>query len=158
MKIYIATSWKMEGIAKELAKILRENSHEVDCFCDASTGRYVFHWSEFVEKEEDLSNYNAIDFLKDPKTQKAFQEDKVHIDWCEAVVMILPCGRSAHMEAGYAKGCGKMLFIYGEFPQGEFDVMYGFADGMFSWSELSQLICALKGGVEPIRIGHETAA
>lgn len=29
------------------------------------------------------------------------------------------------------KGRGKKLFIVGEFEKGEFDVMYGFADGMF---------------------------
>ena len=124
MKIYIATSWKNELLTKELAEILRGWGHEVDCFCDTSTGRYVFHFSEIG----DLAELDAINFLADKRSQKAFREDKKWLDWCECVVMLLPCGNSAHLEAGYAKGQNKKLIIFGEFKKGEFDVMYGFAD------------------------------
>jgi len=129
----------MEPTAKAVAKWLREDGHKVDCFCDPSSGRYVFHWSEFVEKEEDLKNYDAISFIHDERTQRAFREDKGYIDWCDAVVMIHPCGKSAHLEAGYAKGSGKLLYMWGSFPKGEFDVMYGFADGMFRLDEFESL-------------------
>jgi hypothetical protein len=144
MKVYIATSWKMQVAAKQMADSLRRLGHEVDCFCDQSTGRYVFHWTEFVEKEEELQNYNAISFLADPRTRRAFEEDRGYIDWCDAVVMIHPCGKSAHLEAGYAKGIGKKLFMWGLFPKGEFDVMYGFADGLFTENETSELFNALR--------------
>lgn len=144
MKIYIATSWKNEGLAKVVAKTLRQDGHEVDCFCDPSSGRYVFHWSELVEKEEDLKNYNAISFLADDRVQRAFREDKGFIDWCDVVVMIHPCGKSAHLEAGYAKGSGKKLYMWGEFPFGEFDVMYGFADGVFGPEDFVSLALHLK--------------
>jgi hypothetical protein len=127
MKIYIASSWKNEQPAKSLAMILREFGHEVDCFCDDSTGRYVFHFSEIGP----IDNIDAISFLQDKRSQRAFIEDKNHIDWSEAVVMLHPCGKSSHLEAGYAKGSGKKLFMLGTFPKGEFDVMYGFADGLF---------------------------
>ncbi len=144
MKIYIATSWKLEKIAKMLAEKLREAGHEVDCFCDPSTGRFVFSWDEIPDVKENPQAYDAIDMMKDPRTQRAFKEDKGFIDWAEAVVMILPCGRSAHLEAGYAKGCGKKLFIWGEFPKGQWEVMYGFADGMFPFDETQGLLDALK--------------
>ena len=49
MNIYIATSWKMEPTAKAVAQWLRQEGHTVDCFCDPSSGRYVFHWTEFKE-------------------------------------------------------------------------------------------------------------
>ncbi len=127
MKIYIATSWKNETEAKLLADIIRFWGHEVDCFCDASTGRYVFHFNEIGPRDQ----LDAISFLEDERSKKAFLEDKKYIDWADAVIMTLPCGNSSHLEAGYAKGTGKYLFIYGEFPKGEFDVMYGFADGLF---------------------------
>lgn len=144
MKIYIATSWKLENIAKMLAAKLREEDHEVDCFCDPSTGRYVFHWTEFVSDPGELKQYDAKSFINDPKVQRAFKEDKKHIDWADAVVMILPCGRSAHLEAGYAKGCGKRFFIWGELVKGEFDVMYGFADGIYRMEEAKDLIMHLR--------------
>lgn len=126
MNIYIASSWKNEKLVAMLAKHLRNEGHEVDAFVDASSGRYVFHFSEIG----DASNIDAISFLKDYRTQKAFKEDKKWLDWCDCCVMLLPAGKSTHLEAGYAKGQGKKLIIYQPdgFPMGVFDVMYGFAD------------------------------
>jgi hypothetical protein len=131
MKIYIASSWRNSEVAIAVANTLRGDGHLVDCFCDPADGRFVFHWSNFVEKEEDLLNYDAISFLDDPRVEKAFIEDKGWLDWAEAVVLVLPAGRSAHLEAGYGKGQGKKLYILGGFLKGEFDVMYRFADGLF---------------------------
>jgi hypothetical protein len=139
MKIYIATSWKNKKVARTVTEAFRMDGHEVDCFCDRTSGRYVFHWSEFVKNEGELKNYDAISFLLDPRTQKAFNEDKKWLDWAEAIVMIQPCGKSAHLEAGYAKGCGKKLYLWGEFPKGEVDVMYGFADKLFRTEDFSSL-------------------
>jgi hypothetical protein len=131
VKIYLASSWKNQEVLIGLAAVLRRHGHEVDCFCDASTGRYVFHWSEMLTSEDkSRSELDAITFLQDERSQRAFAEDKRWIDWAEAVVLVLPAGRSAHLEAGYAKGQGKRLVVLGQFPPGEFDVMYGFADAL----------------------------
>ena len=134
MKIYIASSWKNEEQCLSLAGLLRNEGHKVDCFCDPSTGRYSFHWSELVKKEEDLATFDQFKFQEDPRTMRAFQEDKKWLDWSEAVVLLLPCGRSAHLEGGYAKGQGKLLYVLGDFPPGEFEVLYGFADGIFRYT------------------------
>ena len=127
MKIYLASSWKNSELVREWAKTLASSPyhHQVDAFCDPSTGRYVFHFSEIG----DPSELDAINFLQDPRSQKAFAEDKKWIDWADVCLLILPAGKSSHLEAGYAKGCGKDLVIWqSEYPKGEFDVMYGFAD------------------------------
>ncbi|KFN07251.1 MULTISPECIES: hypothetical protein [Paenibacillus] len=125
-KIYIASSWKNAEQVQTLAAQLREVGFQVDDFTDDSRGRFVFHYSEFAGLEE----LDAISFLQHDQARRAFNEDKKWLDWADAVVLLLPAGRSAHLEAGYAKGCGKRLVIYqpGRFPTGEFDVMYGFAD------------------------------
>ena len=125
MKLYLASSWKNETLVKEWMNILIKNGHVVDVFCDSSSGRYVFHFSEIG----DPSELDAINFLDDPRTRKAFKEDKKWIDWADVCLLILPAGKSSHLEAGYAKGSGKILIIWQEeYPKGEFDVMYGFAD------------------------------
>lgn len=144
MKVYIATSWRMESTAVILAQRLRQEGFEVDCFCEKRAGRYVFHWSEFVDKEEDLKNYDAKSFINDPRVQYAFNEDKKWLDWADVCVLLLPSGRSAHLEAGYAKGQGKKLYVLGGFIKGEFDVMYNFADGLFRWEEFVSFLEALK--------------
>lgn len=124
-KIYVASSWKNEKDVKGMAAFLRTEGFDVDDFTDDTRGRFVFHYSELGPIEE----HDAISFLKHDKAQRAFLEDKKMIDWADAVVMLLPAGKSSHLEAGYAKGSGKKLIIYQtEFPKGEFDVMYGFAD------------------------------
>jgi len=140
MKIYIASSWKNEFQVKALAKMLRNDGHEVDAFCEKHKGRYVFHFSELG----DMTFINAITFLQDERSQKAFKEDKKWIDWAETIILLLPAGKSSHLEAGYAKGQGKKLYIVGSFPDGEFDVMYGFADGLIKIEELSKLFNLLR--------------
>lgn len=124
MKIYLASSWKSERDVKLWAYTLRKKGHEVDAFCDESSGRFIFHFSEIGDPAE----LDAVNFLKNERTQKAFAEDKKWIDWADAVLLILPAGKSSHLEAGYAVGCGKKLIIWqDEFPKSEWDVMYGFA-------------------------------
>ena len=125
MKIYIASSWKMSKWVKAWKEQLVSLGYEVDAFCDDSDGRFVFHFSEIG----DPADLDAINFLEDDRSKKAFTEDKNWLDWADCCLLILPSGKSAHLEAGYAKGQGKALIIWrNEFPKGEFDVMYGFAD------------------------------
>ena len=139
MKIYLASSWKNKEECLSLAALLRSEGHEVDCFCDPSTGRYSFHWSEMVEREEDLATFDQFHFQADPRAENAFREDKRWLDWAEALVLLLPCNRSAHLEGGFAKGQGKRLYILGPFPPGEFEVMYGFADGIYRYTDRAEL-------------------
>lgn len=125
MRIYLASSWKNEDLVQIWADELRNMGHKVDAFVDSKSGRYVFHFSEIG----DPSKLDCINFLEDSRAQKAFAEDKKWLDWCECCLLLLPAGKSAHLEAGYAKGKGKHLVIWQyNFPKGEFDVMYGFAD------------------------------
>ena len=125
MKIYIASSWKNVHLVRVLADFLRNKGFEVDDFTDDSRGRYVFYFADICSPEDTT----AIDLLKMESAQKAFKEDKKWIDWAEVILLLLPAGKSSHLEAGYAKGSGKKLIIFQEqYPKGEFDVMYGFAD------------------------------
>ena len=128
MKIYLASSWKNKEYVDKTAAILRKYGHEVDNFSDSTSGRYVFSWTELDPKI--LLNLNSKTFLDDKRAQKAFQEDKSMIEWADLVLMIMPCGRSSHLELGYAKGIGKKTIIYypNGYKFGEFETMYGFAD------------------------------
>lgn len=131
MRIYVASSWKNAEQALGIAIYLRKENFSVDVFCDDSTGRYVFHWSEMLGgPDKSISKLNAITFLEDKRSQRAFREDKKWLDWCNVLLLVLPAGNSSHLEAGYIKGQGKQFIIYAPlgFPQGEFDVMYGFAN------------------------------
>lgn len=147
MKIYLASSWKNREDVLKMAEFLRSEGHLVDAFCDGEN-RVSFDWSELfgiMDREGcDITELDAKDMMNHWRVQEAFKEDKKYLDWSDVVVMLMPCGRSAHLEAGYAVGCGKKLYIVGGFEKGEFDVMYGFADGMFDYSEMRDLLIELK--------------
>lgn len=125
-KIYLASSWKNEDMIKQLAFTLKELHFQVDCFADDSNGRFVFHWTKFTG---DLKDLDAKSFLEHPDTKKAFKEDVKWLNWANLTILVLPAGKSAHLEAGYTAGKGKDLIIYAPngFVKGDFDVMYGFA-------------------------------
>lgn len=150
MKIYIASSWKNADEVRILAYFLRDHGHEVFDFTDMDNrpdglDKFVFgakQWAEYSGKNPDEIEYK--DFLTWEPTKRAFASDKAGIDWSEIVIMLLPCGRSSHLEAGYAVGSGKTLYILGDLPVGEFDAMYGFAKACFHDNEWHLLIDALK--------------
>jgi len=108
----------------------------VDAFCDDSGGRFVLD----PEKNMSLKGLDVTSFFKDPRVQKVFLEDVRSLDNAEACLLILPSGRSAHLEAGYVKGQGKWLVIWtAEHFCEDFDVMHCFADLI-----TSEIECAIE--------------
>ena len=71
-----------------------------------------------------------------------FEFDKHHLDTSDGAILVLPAGKSGHLELGYAIGSGKPAFVF--FPDGEperWDVMYQFATGIaFSMDELIEMV------------------
>ena len=147
-KIYLASSWKRKETVRVMHDILVKRGHVVDSFCSTDGKRSSFNWDELVEimyKEGiDLRSANAISMADHWRVKEAFREDKKYIDWSDTLIMLMPCGRSAHLEAGYAAGTGKKLYIIGGFEKGEFEVMYGFADGMYEYNDVHKLLESLE--------------
>lgn len=147
MNIYLASSWKNKEAVLEMASLLRDEGHTVDAFCEDDRA-VSFNWSDLFAVMDtdgfDITEYDAIDMMNHWMLQDAFMYDKQQLDWCDAVIMMLPCGRSSHMEAGYAVGRGKKLYIVGGFEKGEFDVMYGFAAGMYDYGGLHEMLLELR--------------
>ena len=132
MRLYIASSWRNEARVLRLAEVLRGAGHEVDAFCDKSSGRYSFRLDELRL----TSNLAPNGLLSHPMVLRAFVEDRRKLDWSEGVILMLPAGASSHLEGGYAVGQGKALYILeppGGFEHiGEVELMYGLATGVFS--------------------------
>ena len=67
--------------------------------------------------------------LADPRAEEGFTLDMDALKACDTLVLVLPCGRSAHLELGYAIGAGKRTIIF--YPPGvhiEPELMYKAAD------------------------------
>ena len=56
-----------------------------------------------------------------------FRYDKSNLDRCDACVLVLPAGKSGHLELGYFIGCGKPGYILLDAEYDRWDVMYRFA-------------------------------
>ena len=151
MKLYLASSWKNAEAVLTLEHLLKIQRFEVYCFANPDAGHFSFNIAEILtSKGYNLTDVDAISALTHPAVAEefkaAFKCDKEGIDWADAVILCMPAGKSSHLEAGYAKGSGKLLFIYwlGDPIKGEFDNMYQFADGLFRMEELTDLIDNLR--------------
>lgn len=76
---------------------------------------------------ERLRERTFAEALAGHAAQHVFHFDKTHILRADAVMLILPAGKSGHLEFGFARGAGKpgVILMPGE-PE-RFDVMYNFA-------------------------------
>ena len=148
VKIYLASSWKRKETVIMLHDILAKEGHEVDSFCSTDGERVSFEWDKLVgimyNEGIDLRSIDAVSMADHWRVQEAFKEDKKWIDWADVLILLMPCGRSSHLEAGYAVGKGKKMYIVGGFEKGEFDTMYGFADGMYDYDDIHKLLETLK--------------
>ena len=82
--------------------------------------------------------------------EHVFAFDQYHLDSSDLGVLILPAGRSGHLELGYLIGKGKPGFILHDNPE-RWDVMYRFATNVFFSEEemydtLGKYIEARKAG------------
>jgi len=60
-----------------------------------------------------------------------FDFDKYHLDRCDLAVMLMPAGKSGHLELGYIIGRGKPGYILFDGEPERYDVMVQFATGIF---------------------------
>jgi hypothetical protein len=64
--------------------------------------------------------------LRGYAARNVFRFDRTHLERARAVVLVLPAGKSGHLELGWALGKGKPGFILVDSPE-RWDVMYQFA-------------------------------
>ncbi len=133
MKIYVASSWR-NLVQPNAVGILRRLGHEVYDFKNPGVDKHGFSWKEIDPTWELWQAPEFIWALRSPVAEEGFRQDREAMEWADTCVLLLPCGRSAHLEAGYMKGLGKKLFIVLEGPgQGPLvpELMYKLADHIF---------------------------
>ena len=83
--------------------------------------------------------------LKNWAGKHIYEFDKFHIDRSDIGIMIMPAGKSGHLELGYMIGQGKKCFILFDQEPERWDVMYQFADEVcFSFEELQDELLKIK--------------
>ena len=114
MKIYVASSWR-NLLHAGIVHALRRCGHEVYDFKNPGPGDTGFGWKQVMPgyggPGSKVSPEEYRSGLAHPIAKAGYANDIGALRWCEAVVYVMPCGRSASWEFGYAMGQGKLGYV-----------------------------------------------
>ena len=122
MRIYVASSWR-NGYQPLVVKCLRSEGFDVYDFKNPEPGNHGFHWSDIDKGWKNWNTTQFIDALEHPIAREGFDWDFGAMLISDACVLVLPCGRSSHIEAGWFAGIGRPLIVFQPTPQ-EPELMY----------------------------------
>lgn len=129
MKVYVASSWRCEQHPLAV-DVLRELGHEVYDFRNPRAGSTGFAWSDVDPNWLAWQPRPFREALEHPIARSGFTSDFEAMKWADIFVLVLPCGRSAHLEAGWAIGAGKPTCLVLHEDKFEPELMYLMADNI----------------------------
>lgn len=110
MKIYVASSWR-NMLQPAIVHMLRSSGHQVYDFRHPSPGNSGFNWCEIDPVWKEWTPEEYRDALQHPIAARGYSSDIDALRGADAVVLVLPSGRSASWEFGYAMGQGKPGYV-----------------------------------------------
>lgn len=124
-KLYLIGSLRNPRV-QELAAEFRKALPDWEVFDDwqAAGPEADDYWRDY----EKSKGHDFITALKGHAAQHVFNFDKGHLDTSDAAILILPAGKSGHLELGYMVGKGKYTAIMLDDDPDRFDVMYAFVN------------------------------
>jgi hypothetical protein len=115
--VYVASSWR-NPIQVAVCAALRSARIDHYDFKHPRPGDDGFHWSDVMPSYQRGSGENLladadeyIKALEHPVAEAGFASDMEAMTAADACVLVLPCGRSAHLELGWCAGQGKRTAI-----------------------------------------------
>jgi len=117
--IYVASSWRNPLQSQVVAALRRplpghpngSRGLKVYDFRNPGPGDHGFHWSEIDRGWHQWTPEQYIAALDHPLALAGFEKDMSALRDCTTCILVLPCGRSAHLELGWACGAGKHTAI-----------------------------------------------
>ncbi|MFC5676034.1 hypothetical protein [Aeromicrobium endophyticum] len=116
--VYVASSWR-NPMQDAVVAVLRAAGIECYDFKNPEGGT-GFAWSSI---DPDWMNWTSAEYiaaLEHPLAIAGYESDFNAMQRADTFVLVLPCGRSAHLELGWAVGQGKRTAILtrnGEEPE-----------------------------------------
>lgn len=111
----------------ELGAALRE--HDIEVFDD-----WYAAGPEADDKWQQYETYRGRTYgeaLEGKAVRNVFQFDRRNLDACTDAVLVMPGGKSAHLELGYCIGRGKKGYVLFDKEPERWDAMYRFAHQVF---------------------------
>jgi len=109
-KVYVASSWR-NLLQPGVVAAIRSLGHDVYDFKSPTPGDEGFHWSEIDGGWKTWDAETYIKSLEHPIAERGFSSDFAAMQWADTFVLVQPCGRSAHLEMGWACGQGKATIM-----------------------------------------------
>lgn len=128
---FIAARWRNKDSVLELAKKIREKGKSVYCFVEGDGTEYELKaHEENHDAETFMQKFESIpDWKNSPAVREIFDVDMNALRDSEALILLLPAGKSSHVEAGAAYGMGKKCILVGE--QRETESLYMIFDEFY---------------------------
>lgn len=147
MRVYVASSWRNPH-QPAVVTALRTAGHEVydfrhpDVQGPPGAPSSGFAWSAIDPAWESWSVERYRAALSHPLAVGGFAADFAAMEWADAFVYVLPCGRSASLELGWACGAGKLTIAL--LADAEPELMVKLADHICV--DLDEVLLALAAG------------
>ena len=136
-QIYIIGSLRNPLIA-EIGNELRGYGYTVFDDWHAAGPEADDHWKAYEQNR----GRTYMQALEGHAARNVFAFDKRNLDASDAAMLVLPAGKSGHLELGYMAGKGKPTFILLEDESDRWDVMYQFATAVFYRKDMKEKISA----------------
>lgn len=110
MKIYVASSWRNEQQPLIINKLKTED-YDVYDFRNPTDENHGFHWSEI---DSNWKNWTMAEYKKcltHPIAECGYGFDITAMNECDIFLGVMPFGRSASMEMGWAAGQSKITIL-----------------------------------------------
>ena len=109
---FIASRFRNKTDVLDLTAKLREKGKSVYCF--------VEEYDDSQTPEEYMLQFeNTPDWKNAPAIREMFEKDMSALKDSDTLILLLPAGKSAHVEAGAAFGFGKHCIVIGEQKEAE---------------------------------------
>jgi len=122
---FISGRWRNRDKVLNLTHEIRKKGYSAYCFFETSLSKDRAE----NDPEEEMKSFEKLDWRNDPYIKNIFTTDMEAEKNSDTFVMLLPAGKSCHIEAGAAYGMGKKCILIGEQKDAEslyliFDEIY----------------------------------
>ncbi|MEK7539967.1 MAG: hypothetical protein AAB558_01840 [Patescibacteria group bacterium] len=140
---FLASRYRNKEKILPFIKRIRETGKSVYCFIE-SEASVKYCGTVECEPEAAMKEFESIpDWRNSPRVREIFETDMQALKDSDALILLLPAGKSAHMEVGVAYGLGKRLVLVGE--QKETESLYLMFDQVFGTEE--EFLRSIRGGI-----------
>ena len=138
-RIYLIGSLRNPRVP-EVGDVLRAEGWDVFDDWYAAGPEADDYWQKYSQER----GQSYTEALADYAAQHTFEFDKRHLDLAHIGVLVLPAGKSGHLELGYLAGRGKPTYVLMEEEPERWDVMLNFATAVCP--SLDELVEAMTNG------------